>query len=141
MGINTTFGAFLAGLAERIGGPGMLRFLIQPLVAILLGVRDGRHDAQAGRPPYLWAVLSYRGHRRETVHQGAVAIAKPFVLALATDAVLSYLTLGAVYPGETLVVACLVVALPYALARGATNRLLRRRLKPSGQPPPRLADA
>src|SRR5919199_2927060 len=135
MGINTTFGAFLAGLAERIGGPGMLRFLIQPLVAILLGVRDGRHDAQAGRPPYLWAVLSYRGHRRATVKQGAVAIAKPFVIALVTDAVLSYFTQGAVYPGETLAVGCLLVALPYTIARAATNRLVRRRLRLSAEPP------
>jgi len=129
MELNTSFAAFLAGLEARIGGSGTLRLVLQPLFAILLGMRDGRHDAQAGRPPYLWAVLFYRGHRRAAVKQGAVAIAKPFVTALATDAVLSYITLGTVYPGETLAVGCLLVALPYAVARAATNRLLRRRAR------------
>ncbi|HLH26161.1 MAG TPA: hypothetical protein VK066_26890 [Chloroflexota bacterium] len=138
---NTSFAAFVAGLAARIGGPGSLRFVLQPLVAILLGVRDGRLDAQAGRPPYVWGVLFGKGQRRAAIQQGAVAIAKPFVIAIATDAVLSYVTLGAVYPGETVAVACLLVALPYMIARAATNRLLRHRVKAPVEPPTRWADA
>jgi hypothetical protein len=138
---NTSFAAFLAGLASRIGGPGTLRFVLQPLVAILLGVRDGRHDARARRPPYLWAVLFYRGQRRAAVKQGALAIAKPFVIAIAVDAVLSYTTLGAIYPGETLVVGCLLVALPYAIARAATGRLLQRRRDLLVAPPSGAGDA
>jgi hypothetical protein len=143
---NTSFAAFLAGLASRIGGPGTLRFVLQPLVAILLGVRDGRHDARrhdarARRPPYLWAVLFYRGQRRAAVKQGALAIAKPFVIAIAVDAVLSYTTLGAIYPGETLVVGCLLVALPYAIARAATGRLLQRRRDLPVAPPSGAGDA
>ena len=141
MELSTSFAAFLADLAARIGGPGTFRFVLQPLVAVLLGVRDGRHDARAGRPPYLWALLFYRGHRRVAVKQGAMAIVKPFVIAIATDAVLSYITLGAVHPGETLAVACLLVAFPYALARAVTNQLLRRRPRLPAEPPSRLAGA
>jgi hypothetical protein len=141
MELNRSVGAFLAGLAGRIGGPGTLRFVLQPLVAILLGVRDGHHDSREGRPPYLWAVLFDRGHRGTALKQGAVAMAKPFVIAILVDGVLSYVTLGAVYPGETLVVGCLLVALPYTAARAATGRLLQRRQKRSAEPPTRLADA
>ncbi len=135
MELNTSFAVFLAGLMGRIGGPGTLRFVLQPLVAMLLGVRDGRHDAQVARPPYLSAILFHRGDRRAAAKQGAMAIAKPFVIAIAIDAVLSYVTLGAVYPGETLTVGCLLVALPYAVARAAANRLLRRHLKLPAEPP------
>src|SRR3712207_2090828 len=113
MEFNPSFADFVAGLMARLSGPGTLRFVLQPLFATLLGLRDGRRDAQAGRPPYFWAILFYKGHRRETAQQGAVTIAKPFVIAIVVDAVLSFLTQGVVHPGETLTVACLLVALPY----------------------------
>jgi hypothetical protein len=135
MEFDTSIATFLADLAGRLNGPGTLRFVIQPLVALLLGMRDGRGDALAGRPPYGWALVFYSGHRRESARQGALSIAKPFVIALVVDAVLSYLTQGAVHPGETLVVACLLVALPYVVARAGTNRLVRRRHPLRTEPP------
>src|SRR5258707_10899729 len=102
MEFNTSFAAFLAGLTDRLSGPGTLRLVLQPLVAILLGIRDGRLDARAGRPPYLWSIFFHKGERRATARQGALAIAKPFVVAIVVDAVLSHMTMGAIYPGETL---------------------------------------
>jgi len=44
---------FLADLPARLTGPGRLRFVFQPIMAILLGLRGGLADARAGRPPYL----------------------------------------------------------------------------------------
>ena len=38
-------------ILELITGPGTLRFVIQPVLAILLGIRDGRNDAKAGKTP------------------------------------------------------------------------------------------
>jgi hypothetical protein len=73
-------------------------------------------------------VLFDAAERRAMLRQGAVAIVKPFVIAIAVDAVLAYTTQGAVYPGETLVVGIGLVALPYTLARAVTNRLVRHRL-------------
>jgi len=40
---------FLEELPRRLTGPGRCRFVLQPLVAILLGVRVGRGDTRAGR--------------------------------------------------------------------------------------------
>jgi hypothetical protein len=45
--------AFLEDIPQRLTGPGRFRFVLQPLVATLLGIRSGRADARAGRPPYL----------------------------------------------------------------------------------------
>ena len=42
---------FLAEIPARFTGPGRLRFVLQPTVAILLGLRGGLADARAGRPP------------------------------------------------------------------------------------------
>ena len=49
---------FLDELPQRLTGPGRLRFLLQPMVAILLGWRAGLGDAREGRPPYLLDCLS-----------------------------------------------------------------------------------
>ena len=42
---------FLEELPQRFSGSGRLRFILQPLLAILLGVRGGMADAKAGNPP------------------------------------------------------------------------------------------
>jgi hypothetical protein len=41
--------------------------------------------------------------------------------------VLSYVTMGAIYPGQTLIVGIFLVAIPYMLARAVTNRVVRHR--------------
>ena len=40
-------------LEELFAGPGRFRFIMQPVLAILLGVRGGLADARAGNPTYL----------------------------------------------------------------------------------------
>ena len=42
---------FLEDLPKRLFGPGRFRFLLQPAVAVALGVAAGRADARAGRHP------------------------------------------------------------------------------------------
>ena len=48
---------FLLDLPKRLFGPGRFRFLLQPAVAVALGIAAGRADARAGRAPYLYALL------------------------------------------------------------------------------------
>jgi hypothetical protein len=55
--------AFLEDIPKRLTGPGRFRFVLQPLIATLLGIRSGLADARAGRPPYLYGVLLHRGLR------------------------------------------------------------------------------
>src|SRR5262245_41769651 len=55
--------SFLEDIPKRLTGPGRFRFILQPLVATVLGIRSGRADARAGRPPYLKGLLTDRGHR------------------------------------------------------------------------------
>ena len=47
---------FFHDILARLSGPGRLRFIIQPTVAIILGARGGMKDASAGLPPFLWAL-------------------------------------------------------------------------------------
>src|SRR5262245_17378774 len=57
--------ALFEDIPKRLAGPGRFRFILQPLIAIVLGIRSGLGDAQAGRPAYLYGILFDRGNRRE----------------------------------------------------------------------------
>ncbi len=56
--MSSFFSAYWADLIARIDGPLHFRFYIQPLMATLLAVRDGRRDALAGRGAYLWSLVT-----------------------------------------------------------------------------------
>jgi hypothetical protein len=112
-------------LTAMLGGPGRFRFIIQPLVALLLGIRDGRRDAKDGRPAYLISVFFVREGRRKALEDGIRAFGKPFVIAVVMDSVVQFYLFHNVRLGSALVVGTLLIALPYSIARGVTNRIVR----------------
>ena len=120
---------FLDDLPRRLVGPGRLRFVLQPLVAILLGIRAGRGDASAGRPPYLFALIAHAQHRRQMLAETAGAIANIVLFGILLDAIAQWLILGVAHPGAALVVGPVLIGLPYALARAFSNRIARRKRK------------
>jgi hypothetical protein len=109
----------MEALAEYIdkmtSGPGTFRFLIQPLLAILLGIRDGRLDSHAGHPPI------FRAGRGEL---GAALrrIVVPLCLAAGMSLLYQYLIMRQVRLWPALLLAVFIVALPYLLARALAQR-------------------
>jgi hypothetical protein len=86
-------------MVARLHGLGRMRFILQPTVAIILGVRDGVTDARAGSPPFLSALVFLRTGRRELV-RGALAS----VLAILLDVVSQFLIFRMVHPGAALLI-------------------------------------
>jgi hypothetical protein len=121
------------GLVHMIGGPGHLRFVLQHLVALFLGVRDGRLDARAHTPPYLWRILFDRGERRAAFRSAAKAVGIPFLIATVIDGVLQLIILGRLLPGAAMLTGGLLVGLPYALVRALTNRFASQRRPDRGE--------
>ncbi|HTR55480.1 MAG TPA: hypothetical protein VMJ10_32600 [Kofleriaceae bacterium] len=113
---------FFAGIAHVLGGKGELRLIIQPLVAIALGVRLGIADARERRAPFGVRVVHSDHHVRFALSD----IIVPFCIALVVDAVLQHYTLGYVRPLAAVLVAALIVWLPYSIARGLANRMATR---------------
>ena len=114
-------------LDAMLHGPGRARFILQPLIAVILGVKDGRFDVVAGRPAYLAALAFSKDVRREEVTTAVRTIGKPLAVAVALDAVLQYVIFDAVHLWQALAVGATLVALPYLAARALTDRILRRR--------------
>jgi hypothetical protein len=117
--------AFLEDLPKRLTGPGRFRFILQPLVATLLGIRSGMADARAGRPPYLLGLVTDRQHRGELVRDGLASVANLLLMGVLLDSIFQWVILGSSYPGAALVVGPVLIATPYAVARALSNRVAR----------------
>ena len=113
----------LENLVGRVHGPMSFRLVLQPLMAVIFAVRDGRKDAWEGRAPYFWTLFTDPAHRRELIREGWKSVGKIFVIALVLDAVYQYITVRWFYPGEALVTATVLALVPYILLRGPVNRL------------------
>jgi hypothetical protein len=48
---------FFEDMLASLSGPGRLRFIAQPAIALFLGIRDGARDERGGSPPFLVALL------------------------------------------------------------------------------------
>jgi len=123
---------FFEDIPKRFTGPGRFRFVFQPVMAILLGIRDGLGDRRAGRPPYLYGILFRRRHRRELLQSGFEAVVNLILMGILLDSIAQWLILGASYPGAAIVIGPVLITIPYVLTRALANRavglhqLLRR---------------
>jgi len=111
----------------RFDGPLHFRLFVQPLMAILFAVRDGRQDAREGRSAYLWSFLTDAHQRRYLLESGWKGISKVFVLAFALDIVYQFMVWRGLKPLQALLTAIVLAVLPYVLLRGPVNRLMRIR--------------
>jgi hypothetical protein len=114
---------FLVDLPKRLFGPGRFRFLLQPAMAVALGVAAGRADARAGRAPYLYALLLGRESRGGLARSALRDVVNLLLVGILLDSVCQWLILGASYFGAALVVGPVLIAVPYAVARALANRV------------------
>jgi hypothetical protein len=113
---------FAQDMVDRLSGPMTFRLVLQPLMAFTLAAIDGLKDAKSGKPPYLWAVFTHRGHRLETIKHGWKSIGRVFLFALVVDFVYEIVGQPAVYPDEAIVVAIILAIVPYVFLRGLVTR-------------------
>jgi hypothetical protein len=116
-------GEFLLDLPKRLFGPGRFRFLLQPAMAVALGVAAGRADARAGRAPYLYALLLGSENRGDLARSALRDVVNLLLVGILLDSVCQWLILGASYFGAALVVGPVLIAVPYAAARALANRI------------------
>jgi hypothetical protein len=111
----------------RLDVPFHFRLIFQPLGAVLLGIRDGRLDAKAGTPPFLYDYVFAAEDRRGLFRGALASIWKPLATAVILDAVIQLTFLSSVSIAGALLIGGLLVGVPYVLVRGLVNRLVSRR--------------
>jgi hypothetical protein len=123
--IQDTLSRIWENLLDRPSGPLALRFLMQPIMATILAIRDGIKDAHSGRSPYFWTVVTNPEERGGRLREGVAATAKIMILAVILDVIYQYKELENIYAGEALIVAMLLAFIPYLLILGPAARIAR----------------
>ena len=127
------FTHFREHLIGRLGGPITFRLIVQPIIAIILAIRDGLKDAKAGRPLYFWSLFTRSTERRQLLKDGWKSVGLVFVFAIVIDGVYQVIVFRRFYPGEALHVAIVLAIVSYLLIRGLANRIARHNIKSKGR--------
>jgi hypothetical protein len=116
-------------LMARVVGPLHFRIYFQPIMASILGIRDGIKDAHEGNPVYFWTILSDKSRRISLIKRAFKNVLKIFALAILLDAIYQIIDLHWFYPGEALLVALILAFIPYVLVCSLANRGARLKMK------------
>lgn len=120
----------------RLTGPLNLRFILQPIMAIALGIRDGIRDAKSGTPPFVSAILADPKAHKAHIRKALRSLLVPLVVATVLDGISQYLLFGWIRVSGAVVMGATLMGLPYIVARALTNRIVSRRSRPSVSTPP-----
>jgi hypothetical protein len=123
--MGSFFTTFWTDFIDRFDGPLHFRLLVQPLMAILFAIRDGRRDAREGRGAYIWKFVHKPEHRRQLLASGVKSVSKVFVMAFALDVAYQFLEWGGLKPLQALLTATVLAVIPYVVLRGPVNRLMQ----------------
>ena len=118
---------FFEDLLARLSGPGRIRFIVQPVVAVLLGLRDGTHDARTGSPRFLAALISKGDHRPALLRHAFQSLRDLAAIAILLDLLSQALIFHEIHPGAALLVGPILIGIPYLLARTLANRTTPKR--------------
>ena len=100
-----TFQRIWHDMVERPSGPMAFRFILQPSMVAIVGIREGLRDARAGRAPYFWTMLRQPRERIGRLREGLNATARIILLGIAMDLIYQVLVLKTFYPNEALIIA------------------------------------
>ena len=119
---------FFESIGRDLTGPGMfggkfqIRLILQPLLAIILGLRLGIRDAKAGKPLFFQALVQGDGHRGALLRQAARDAIMPLIVALIIDSILQHLINHRIRPLAAVIVGGILVFLPFLIVRALANR-------------------
>lgn len=122
-GVHDVAVQFWQELISRPGGPLAFRFLLQPIMATILAIRDGRRDAIANRTPYLWTIICQPAKRGPRIREGVRALARLLVLGVAMDVTYQLIEFHGLRPLQTAIIVFVLCFLPYLLVRGIASRI------------------
>jgi hypothetical protein len=116
---------FWQELISRPSGPLAFRFILQPVMASALAIRDGHRDALANRTPYLWTIIYEPTKRGPRLREGIRAVLRVILLGVAMDIAYQFIELHGLRPVQTAMIVFVLCFLPYLIVRGPAARITR----------------
>src|SRR5689334_6231054 len=119
---------FFESIARDLSGPGMFggkfqfRLVLQPLIAIILGLRLGIRDANMGRQPFFHALAHGEGGRRALLREAVRDALMPLIVAVLVDSILQQTINHRIRPVAAVIVGGILVFLPFLIVRALANR-------------------
>jgi len=65
----------------RLSGPGSLRFILQPLMSVFFGIKDGITDAKLGNDPFLFSLFK-SSEKKSKLKEAFKSVGKVFIIAI-----------------------------------------------------------
>jgi hypothetical protein len=118
---------FFEDMLARLSGPGRFRFIMQPAVAIFLGIRDGVKDARSGFAPFLSVLIKQKAGRADALRSAFASIRDLVAIAIILDVISQFLIFRRVHPGAALILGPVLISFPYASSRALANRIVRKK--------------
>jgi hypothetical protein len=113
-------------LLARPSGLFQFRFILQPLLAVIIAVRAGTRDASSLNSPYLSGLLFEPTKRRLLFRSMLSDIGKLFIMAVVLDCVYQIVEIHWIYPLQALIVGLVLAIVPYIVIRGPVTRIVSR---------------
>ena len=113
-------------LLARPNGTFQFRFVLQPLIAVIIAIRAGTKDARTHTSPFLWRLWTQRAERRLLVRSMLKDVGRLFIMAVALDCIYQIIEVHWIYPLQALIVGFFLAIVPYAAVRGPVARIVRR---------------
>ena len=98
------------------------RFILQPLMALIVALRDGVKEARTGRSRYDRRIMSEPGKRAGRLRGGLIATARILLLGIAMDVIYQFLVLKRFYPAEAVIIVLLLAFIPICDPRSGPYR-------------------
>jgi hypothetical protein len=114
-------------MLARLSGAGRLRFILQPMAAVFIGMRDGIRDSRLGSPPFLSALVFQRERRKDLLRGAFAAVRDLVAVAIILDVIAQFLIFRNVHSGAALLLGPVLITLPYSISRALANRIARWR--------------
>ena len=118
------------GLITRTTGPLKFRFVLQPLMATFLAVRDGLRDSRTGKPPFFWDFCEDPAQRKALMKDCWKSVGKILILAFVLDCIYQVIEVRWIYVIDALLIAIFLAIIPYVLVRGPVDRIATARKPP-----------
>jgi len=118
---------FFEDIFSRLSGPGRLRFIVQPTVAVLLGARDGLRDVRAGGLPFLRGFPFQRKLGQESLRSAFQSIRELVSFAILLDLISQFLIFRRIHPAAALLLGPVLIAVPYTVSRVLAGRAVGSR--------------